>query len=209
MSEEHKVRSGDHLSRVAATHGFRSFAPLWNEPANLELRKKRVNPHILAVGDVVTIPELNVREVDRGVDQKHRFNAEIHPLVVRLELKHWDGTADDEAPKSTLLDGKPVDVKGTGPGGHEIPVDQTTDRIRVELKSRVIAARVGFIEPADTVAGARERLNNLGYFAGNSDDPTALDFRSAVEEFQCDHALQVDGKVGNNTRLALIKAHGC
>ena len=67
--------------------------------------------------------------------------------------------------------------------------------------------RVGLLQPVDTVAGVRERLNNLGYDAGDGDDPTALQFRSAVEEFQCDQALPVDGKVGPVTRAALARAH--
>ena len=32
--------------------------------------------------------------------------------------------------------------------------------------------------------------------------------RSAVEEFQCDHGLSVDGEVGPKTQRALVDAHG-
>ena len=41
------------------------------------------------------------------------------------------------------------------------------------------------------------------------DDPKNLDFRSAVEEFQCDQKLSVDGVVGPATRARLVKAYGC
>jgi peptidoglycan hydrolase-like protein with peptidoglycan-binding domain len=34
-------------------------------------------------------------------------------------------------------------------------------------------------------------------------------FRSAVEEFQCDHGLTVDGDCGAQTQAKLLSVHGC
>jgi hypothetical protein len=95
---------------------------------------------------------------------------------------------------------------------------------------------VGNLDPVDQISGQIARLNNLGYFAGDPDKPegdssnskggcgcggpddtvsavippgTNQQFLSAVEEFQCDHHLTVDGICGPQTQGALKKAHGC
>ena len=206
---DHPLRPGDHLTRVAGTYGFRSYGPLWNDAANASLRSHRPNPHILAAGETVHVPELNLREVDRPTEARHRFRAELHPLVVRVARKHWDGTDDERAPAVVRLDGKAVAVGGNGPGELEAPVAASDDRLTLDLEGGGIVTRIGFLQPVDTLAGVRDRLANLGYRPGEADRSDALDFRSAVEEFQCDHGLAVDGNVGPATRAALVRAHGC
>lgn len=209
MGDLHSIRPGDHLSRVAVQRGFRSYQPLWDHPANLTLRKERGSPHILADGDLVAIPELNLREVDRSTDARHRFIAELRPLVIRLELRQWDGRAFDAKPAEVLLDGKAGTFTTPKPGITEVPVGPNVDRVTLKIPNREVTVRLGFLQPASTVPGTRERLNNLGYLAGDVDDPKRLEFRSAVEEFQCDQKLQVDGVVGPVTRARLVKVHGC
>jgi Putative peptidoglycan binding domain len=206
---DHDLRPGDHLSRVAGSYRFRSYGPLWNDAANAAFRHRRPNPHILAAGESVHVPELNLREVDRPTEARHRFRAELHPLVVRLARKHWDGTLDDRAPAEIHLDDKPVAADPGGPGELAVPVGTLDDRLTIRVDDTELTARIGFLQPIDTLAGVRDRLTNLGYRAGDADRPDAPDFRSAVEEFQCDHGLVVDGKVGPVTRAALAKAHGC
>jgi len=108
------------------------------------------------------------------------------------------------------------------------------DSIGLDIDTPIV---VGGLRPVETVPGQIARLNNLGYFAGDPDappDPTPtastppagaskpdnaaekkpdpdaeLRFRSAVEEFQCDHGLSVDGKCGPNTQAKLKEVHGC
>ena len=206
---DHLVRPGDHLSRVAATFGFRSFGPLWNDPANAALRKRRANPHILAVDDPVHVPELVLREVDRTTEQKHRFTAQVHPLQLRLTLRDWNDEPRPGELKEVLVDGRAAKFQVVGAGSIAIPVEALTDRVTVRTPGGDLTARIGFLQPVDTLAGQRERLTNLGYEAGDSSDPKQLDFRSAVEEFQCDHGLAVDGVVGPVTRAKLVAVHGC
>lgn len=53
------------------------------------------------------------------------------------------------------------------------------------------------------ISGQSGRLTNLGYFSGDVNQPEPADFKSAVEEFQCDHGLAVDGICGPITQASL------
>lgn len=205
---KHTVAPGDHMSRVAAANGFRSYVPLVDDPANAPLMKLRKTPHVLGVGDPVDIPPLEAREVERPTDQRHRFHAVIPELVLRVKHLTWAG-APAPTPSTALGDGKPLDVTPAGAGTFSVPVSPVTDRVQLDTGGDELLLRVGFLQPVDTIAGARERLSNLGYEAGEKDDPADLQLRSAVEEFQCDQHLQVDGRIGPDTRARLFKTHGC
>ncbi len=205
---DHVARLGDHLGRVAATFGFRSYGPLWNHPDNEKLRARRANPHILAEGDSIHVPELIDQEVDRPTEQRHRFRVELHPLEVRLSLRKWTGKARTDEVKEVLLDGRPAPFTLLRAGAIAVPVGELTDRVTIKTAGGEFTGRVGFLQPVDTEAGQRGRLTNLGYQAGDSNDPKQIDFRSAVEEFQCDAGLVVDGVVGPVTRAKLVAAHG-
>jgi hypothetical protein len=206
---EYTVHEGDHLSRVSAAQGFRSYAPLWNAPENQALRTRRHNPHILAVGDEVHIPPVAFQEVDRPTERRHRFRAELHPLSLRLEFKTWDGKPVTEKPASVTLDGKEVAFEPAGDGGIALPVAPVSDRCVVKFSDRELPLRIGFLQPVDTLPGYRARLDNLGYDPGDSGDPNDVQLRSAVEEFQCDQGLAVDGKCGPDTQRRLAAVHGC
>lgn len=204
----HQVAAGDHISRVARTHGHRVYAPVWNDPGNAELRKQRDDPHILAVGDLVAVPDPVQREVVRVTEKRHQFRLKTKPLRFRFTLQQWQGRSDEDDPTSVLLGGEPVERKSAGKSTHEVVVDATSDRCVIVSPRRELLCRVGFLQPVETVAGYRERLNNLGYRAGDSDAPSDRQLRSAVEEFQCDQELAVDGVVGPKTRAALVFVHG-
>jgi hypothetical protein len=204
----HTVAPGDHLSRVAAANGFRSYVPLREEPANEPLMRVRKTPHVLAVGDPVTVPPLEAREVDRATDQRHRFHVTIPELVVRVQHLTWAGEPVT-APTALTGDGKPLEVRSGAKGEFTVPITPTVDRLRFTTGATEHLLRVGFLQPVETIAGARERLTNLGYEAGDSDDPADRQLRSAVEEFQCDQKLDIDGVIGPNTRARLMKVHGC
>jgi uncharacterized Zn-binding protein involved in type VI secretion len=76
------------------------------------------------------------------------------------------------------------------------------------LDGVTIPFSVAPLPPVTTILGQEARLNNLGYRAGTSADPASRGFRSAVEEFQCDEALAVDGKCGPQTQARLASLHG-
>lgn len=102
-----------------------------------------------------------------------------------------------------------------GNGRLEIPLPPGVLNGAITLKGNgttlhgvTIPFAVGELPPVETILGQEARLNNLGYRAGTTHDPTSLSFRSAVEEFQCDEKLGVDGKCGGATQAKLRSVHG-
>lgn len=209
MPPTRTARPGDHLTRIAQESGFRGYPPLWNDPANREVHDLRGTPHILAEGDAIVVPPPVLREVDRPVDQRHRFVADLPVLVLRVALEHWDRTTVALDDLTVTLDGREVEPESAADGVVEIRIDGRTDHCTLTLGDRSVAVRVGFLRPVSTLAGCRDRLTNLGYRPGDSSDPADPDLRSAIEEFQCDEGLDVDGIPGPGTQKALVKVHGC
>jgi hypothetical protein len=56
--------------------------------------------------------------------------------------------------------------------------------------------------------GQRQRLDNLGYVDIELGDDEEAPGRWAIEEFQCEHDLVVDGVCGPQTRAKLLEVHG-
>ena len=69
--------------------------------------------------------------------------------------------------------------------------------------------KIGDLDPIEEQSGQRARLANLGYYLASGSDIDEEELKSAVEEFQCDFGLVVDGICGSNTQKKLLKEHGC
>lgn len=211
MAKEHEVAPGDYLAQLAADHGFADPATIWNDSANAGLRQERDDPEILLPGDALTIPEPQVGTVSRPTGKMHVFVGKTPPtLMLRLVLQDPRGTALADLGGTLQLDsapGKAVTTDGSGKIETEIPV--TTTRVIVTAGTRRWEAQVGHLDPVTEISGYRERLNNLGYRAGSATDPADPILQSAVEEFQCDNGLGVDGKCGPATQHTLKEVHGC
>jgi len=75
--------------------------------------------------------------------------------------------------------------------------------------SIIIPILIGHLDPVTEVSGQQGRLSALGYFRGTVDGNPSPDFDSAVEEFQCENDLTVDGICGPNTQAKLKQVYGC
>jgi N-acetylmuramoyl-L-alanine amidase len=205
------VQQGDFISKIAAAHGFSDFKTIWDHPQNQKLKAERKTPNVLYPGDVLFIPERETRTETRSTDAKHEFVLSGKPLKLRIVVK--DMTDKAVAGKSCELkvtgspDVTPLSTDGAGMVEREIKPDASAGKLKVEEID--LALLIGHLDPIDTITGQKARLNNLGYDAGPLDLEETLQFRSAVEEFQCDQKLPVDGKCGSNTQTRLKVVYGC
>ena len=80
---------------------------------------------------------------------------------------------------------------------------------RTLLESVEIPIAIGDLDPVAEFSGQRARLANLAYLLNQLTEQTSEEFKSAVEEFQCEHGLAVDGVCGAATQSKLVQIHGC
>jgi hypothetical protein len=254
MSTRHTVVEGEHLSAIAVKHGFRDIQKIWNDGANADLRSRRKDPNILSPGDVLVMPDFEKKVESRGLDASHKFKAKGGPLHLIVVLHNETNQPIAGEPCHLEIDGAATDLAtdGTGKVQKVIPL-ATASGLIVTRDSKTsldlnLTLKIGGLDPLDTRRGQIQRLNNLGYDAGDLDadvepsaspspspptpssssssssttpgtDTTAttaitdveadLRFRSAVEEFQCNHGLSVDGKCGPITQAKLKSVYGC
>lgn len=210
------VKQGDHLTRIARAHGFSDYRTIWDHPDNAELKKKRQNPNILYPGDVVSIPDSkDTKTVQGSTEKKHTFEKKGKPLVLRLELRHWNNKPLANTQCEIEMEGAsfslPTDANGRIE--MEIPPEAECGKLRVkDSPYPEVPFKIGHLDPIEEITGWKARLNNLGYYAGPVDDQETAQLLSAIEEFQIDFfksMSQVDGKCGTNTQAKLKEAHGC
>ncbi|NCO57524.1 MAG: hypothetical protein COW73_03595 [Nitrospirae bacterium CG18_big_fil_WC_8_21_14_2_50_70_55] len=208
MPINHRVREGETVASIAAPHGL---APetVWDDPANAQLKAQRGDPNILAPGDVVVVPDKRAKEESGATEQRHRFRTHRSTVTLRLVL-HDAGNKPVANAACTLVVGeRSFDLTSDGDGQIEQRVPAGEQDGKLLVGEQLLPMKIGHLDPLDVHAGQRERLNNLGYRAGQGDDPDAPAYRSAVEEFQCDYDLGVNGVCGLETQNKLKEVHGC
>jgi hypothetical protein len=204
----HVVQQGEHLSTIAADYGFRHYETVWNDPGNEALRKKRDNnPNVLNPGDEVFIPEKVDKTVNAATTQVHIFEARIQRLRLILVLRDVNGVPLPNTECELDVDGKITKPTTDGSGKIETLIPITTKGGKVTARGFDYPFWIGHLDPVDTESGQRARLANLGYYLGDSEKHDPEEFQSAVEEFQCDYGLDVDGICGSNTQKKLKEVH--
>ena len=217
----HTTQQGEHLSGIAHLHGF-IYDTLWQHAGNSELRNHRKTPHILLPGDDVSVPEKQLKEEQRSTDQKHTFRLKARPLILQLILDRRFGNPVANAPCDLQVDLDKASLVTSGDGELQRRIRPTDKKAiltvqenaaaqgQVVTTPRELPILIGFLDPIDEPSGWLGRLSNLGYYRGPiPGDAQSDDVRSAVEEFQCDQNLAVDGVFGPNTQAKLKSIHGC
>ncbi len=214
MSKIHVVQQGEHLPAIAAANGFSDPRTIFDHPDNAELKAERKDPNILFPGDVVVIPDREKREEAASTETRTRFTTSAQRLLLRLRVldvsgKPVEGVAFLEGGVMLAQDGEIREAP--------IAADRTKDTASLPASpprenELEFPLAIGELDPIKTPSGVRDRLNNLGYFAGFSAIFTTEQFKWAVEEFQCDHQkkhkLKVTGVPDKPTLRALAKEYG-
>ncbi len=221
MAGTYTVKPGDDMSSIAEEAGFAKFETIWDHPENAELKSLRKNPNILNPGDSIFIPDREEKTLDRPVEARHKFKKITEPLKVRIVLNRMYNDPYVNTPCTLLLGLDTTDLTSDGAGQIEKPIKRTTvdgdvkvkDQVKVQASTvpieREVAFKIGFLDPVTEISGQVARLTNLGYYRGPDAPLDADEFLSAVEEFQCDNKLVVDGKCGPATQAKLVSVHGC
>lgn len=212
MASDHTIGPGDHVVRLAYTHGHGSVDAVWEHPSNADLREHRADPGVLATGDRVHVPDAPARVFEgMATRREHRIVIDLPLPTLRLALLRPGGIPFAACPCSADFDDGRARVVSDAAGQVELELGPLTTHVSLMFDRHAIDLAIAALEPVELLRGWHARLENLGYQPGPlvGDEPSdAYATRSAVEEFQCDHGLTVDGAVGPLTRAALLDAHG-
>jgi hypothetical protein len=213
---QYTVKQGDYLSKIASEHGFFEHLTIWNHPSNADLKKKRQNPSVLFPGDSLFIPDKQQTPYSRPTANNHTFVVKRDRLKLRIVLEDQYEKPVAGAKCKVTIDAEDKDLTTDGKGKFELNIPlkaqsgaMVIDSNETPYDGEFFSLHIGELDPVETLSGQQARLDNLGYFPGSSDREDDPVFLSAVEEFQCEHELAVDGKIGPKTQAKLKQVHGC
>ncbi len=204
----YKVTQGDHIASIAADAGYVSWKTIWDDGKNAGIKAKR-NPNVLYPGDVLEIPARQKKEESVPTTEYSTFQLVGDPVQLKIVVLDWAGNPVVDTELDIQLDGgEKIKTAGDGSVTKKTldPLGQKVGKLMV--KGFELGLKLGHLDPVEEISGQVWRLNNLGYRAGETTDINDSAFKSAVEEFQCDYALAVDGICGPNTQGKLKDVHG-
>ena len=219
MSLTYSIKQGDYLAKIAKDHGFSDWKVIWNHADNKGLKDKRKDPNILYPGDRLFIPDREEKHESIAVDDTHKFSVKRSKLKLALVLDEMFKNPMAGAQYRLMIDGKVIAKAADGQGKLEVDILPGATDAQLIIKNPespvneiAIPIKIGHLDPVEERSGQAQRLNNLGYFPGpdpvNDETENERIFLSAVQEFQCDNNLAVDGICGPQTQGKLVQIHG-
>jgi hypothetical protein len=204
------VKQGDCISSIAFESGFFPDT-IWNHPENSDLKNARKDPNVLFPGDVVFVPEKELRVETRPTDSRHRFQRKGVPEFLSLRF------LNDEEPRageeySLSIDGSfGPSGKLDADGACLLPIPPGSKSAILTLgdpgRNEKYPISLGHLDPIEEISGVAHRLVNLGYLpsASGGESPELSD---AVKAFQMDHKLSEENGLDDATRQKLKEVHG-
>lgn len=211
MPTLYKVERGDCIGSIAAHYGFLPET-IWNDPSNMGLRQMRGKQHILFEGDQVLIPDRRVGERQCPTNKCHRFvlRSAMHKLRIAL-------LDESNQPRSGVvyvvqIDGKLNEGKTGADGVIELRIPANANKgiltLGEDYPKEEYDLHLGHLDPVTELCGVKMRLNNLGFYSGDPDQPHDDITRRAICSFQDVHKLPVTGEIDDVLRSQLVSEHG-
>src|SRR4029077_4593241 len=110
------VKQGDHLSGIAKSFGFSDYRTIWNDSNNAALKQQRLNPNVLFPGDLLYIPDRQLRVEDRNTDVRHKFVAHRPIVKLRVVLEDLYEKPIASAPCDLVLENDALHLTTDGSG---------------------------------------------------------------------------------------------
>jgi hypothetical protein len=241
MASKHVVKPGESPSGIAARYGAESWSVIYQDAANAELREKRKDEHAVFPGDVVNIPKIAPKVFSLATAKRHKLVVPRPKSQLNVVVK--DGAGEPLSVKAFQLSAPGLDhpIKGTTTGDGRVDCKVPADLQQAQLVvwdsdedgiRYVWELDVGGLFGPETTQGVRQRLNNLGYHAGQADSDGENDYQDdggesdadgdengeadvpsdplglAIAAFQEDMGLDVSGKLDEQTLAKLVEEHG-
>jgi N-acetylmuramoyl-L-alanine amidase len=205
---EYTVRQGDCIHNIAEKYGL-FLETIWNHPNNRDLKRNRLDPNVLYPGDVVFVPDKEERLESCDTGQRHSFCKKGVPAMLNLQLMQDDEPRVNE---SYLLeiDGDLFSGITDEEGKIEQPIPPGARRGKLvvgEAQDEYLLY-LGHVDPINEISGVQARLNNLGFYCGETDGNLGPRTEAALKSFQAKYDLTESGEADEATRGKLIEVHG-
>lgn len=210
------AKQGDCFSSLAKQFGFVDYKTIFNHPQNATLKELRKNPNILYPGDRVFIPDNTAKQVNRAVDQKHKFVRKRKPTMLRIRLEDQEHRAYANIRYRLTVDGKKKDGRAGSDGMVAEPIEPDASEGQLDVwfqdsageeGKHTIQLQLGDLDPVSELRGVQSRLINLGFDCGSADGIMNEDTELALQDFQRKFSLEVTGQADEATRAKLRQLH--
>jgi len=208
---EYIVAQGESIASIAAKLG-QTFAAIWDDPSNAELKALREDPYVLLPGDRVMVPAVVPGSFALTAGQRHVFRRQATHTDFQVTCTH------NGKPRANLgfvltLDGDTADAiegvsDGQGTVRARIPALAQGGMLEFEDGRGRIAFRLGALDPIDTLSGVQGRLQSLGFYAQGVDGVPGPHTARGVRAFQQARGLPITGEIDDVTTAALREAYG-
>ena len=205
---EYEVAQGDTVVGLAFRYGLLPDT-IWNHPANLGLKKLRKDMNVLMPGDVLEIPDKEIKEVPRPTTHRHKFVRKGMVVLYRLQV------FDFETPRAgqdyTLIIDDMLSLEGktdkSGTLEQYVPANARKGLLVIGEDQAELAISFGYLDPLEETTGLQKRLINLGFLEGEAngemDDATV----EALKVFQARFGISVTGEPDDDTLQKLGGMH--
>jgi N-acetylmuramoyl-L-alanine amidase len=190
---------------IAHQHGF-FWETLWKLPANRELRLARKTPGQLVVGDRVTIPDREIKEVPAATDARHYFVKRGVPAKLRLVVEYEDMPVSN-SDYVLVVDGSFERGTTDQQGLLEAFIPPNASGGSLEINGLHFELQLGALDPHSEDLGIQLRLANLGFYHGALDGLIGPQSRAAIATFQQRVGLPATGQLDDATRQMLLHRH--
>jgi hypothetical protein len=218
----HIVQQGEHLPELARKYGFTDFTVIWDLAENSQLNQDR-HPNVLYPGDKIFIPDKQIRQDSGQTEKRHRFRLKGKPIKLWIRVQDQHAQPVAEAPCTVCVEREVQNTETNRKGlvGRKIKPTDKDGNFAVYAFGIDAPIRIGHMDPVGETSGYKARLNNLGYNAGPMDEEESaglterdkaerrIRLQMAIEQFQADNDLKVEGICNEETQARLKDAHGC
>jgi len=165
------VRQGDYLAQLAYQLGFDADT-VWNDPANQPLRDAGRTPDILWPTDVLYVPDPPLGPPPSQALANGQTNSFVSdPPTVTVTLQFSDPALASQS--FTITELSALGTLTTGSDGTtpsiSVPVSLQSFTVVFASDGTTFTVLMGQLDPASTLSGAFQRLQNLGYIDADVD----------------------------------------
>jgi hypothetical protein len=220
---KYTVQQGDCISSIAFDNGF-FWETLWNLSDNADLKALRKNPNVLLAGDVVTIPDITLKQQPCADAARYTFVRKGVPEKLNIQLLDYDKNPRPALDYIIVIDGDARRGKTDATGRIVESIPPSAQKCKLTFaapqsldqngkpvgkpQDQVMILNLGNLNPISEVSGIKARLVNLGFLKGSADEKLTDAAKHAISAFQKEQGLPVTGSPDDATKAQLLKVHG-